>query len=180
MRFLISISLCLYLLLFGGGNAYAHVALFGKDQPLITLNTEHSQRYDMNLRVGKHHFSGMLIIKEMQGGEVRIISTTYFGLSLFDISIRKTGEFIVNKCIEPMQRKALLKLLERDFKLLLLPNQEPKQIRETELFKLYRKGSGFGKTYIAVFEEGAETNSKIELRHPLIKLYITLSPLLDN
>lgn len=180
MRFLISISISLILLFSAPDITLSQALISNNSSPLITLSAKHSQRFDMSLRIGKHHFNGMLIVKEMREGEVRIISTTYFGLSLFDISIRKTGEFIVNKCIEPMQRKSLLKLLERDFKLLLLPEQDMKLLWDTKYFKKYRKGSGFGKTYIGVFEEGVETSSKIELRHPWIKLYITLHPLLEN
>ena len=32
----------------------------------------------------KHHFSGMLIVRQMPSNEIRILGSTYFRLSLFD------------------------------------------------------------------------------------------------
>lgn len=175
-----STSLCLLLLVVLCGCGTSQLAQSSCSEPLIQINTEVSNKFDLSLNIGKHHFSGMLIMREMKNGDIRIIGTTYFGLSLFDFSIDKQHDFHVNKCIEPLEHKKLLQLLERDFKLLLLPNQDRRLLTDTRFFKKFRKGSGFGKTDICVFEQGQETSSKIELRHPLIKLYIVLHPLLDN
>ena len=38
----------------------------------------------------KHHFSGMLIVRQMPDNEIRILGSTYFGLSLFDFSCTAT------------------------------------------------------------------------------------------
>ena len=57
----------------------------------------------------KHHMSGMLIVRRMPDNEIRIVASTYFGLSLFDFSLRN-DQFTVNSCIEPMNKEKELKL----------------------------------------------------------------------
>lgn len=55
----------------------------------------------------------------MPDNEIRIVASTYFGLSLFDFSLRN-DQFTVNSCIEPMKKEKVLKLLEMDFRRLFL------------------------------------------------------------
>ena len=62
----------------------------------------------------KHHMSGMLIVRRMPDNEIRIVASTYFGLSLFDFSLRN-DQFTVNSCIEPMKKEKVLKLLVCQF-----------------------------------------------------------------
>lgn len=83
--------------------------------PPIICAKEYSQKYNMQLDFMKHHFSGLLIVRKLPENEIRILASTYFGLSLFDLSLRG-DEFHVNSCIEPMKKKKILKLLETDFK----------------------------------------------------------------
>jgi len=71
----------------------------------------------------KHHMSGMLIVRRMPDNEIRIVASTYFGLSLFDFSLRN-DQFTVNSCIEPMKKEKVLKLLEMDFRRLFLSGKD--------------------------------------------------------
>ena len=85
--------------------------------PAIELTQgESSQKYNIQLDFMKHHMSGMLIVRRMPDNEIRIVASTYFGLSLFDFSLRN-DQFTVNSCIEPMKKEKVLKLLEMDFRL---------------------------------------------------------------
>lgn len=53
--------------------------------PAIELTQgESSQKYNIQLDFMKHHMSGMLIVRRMPDNEIRIVASTYFGLSLFD------------------------------------------------------------------------------------------------
>ena len=79
------------------GDATSHVT------PIICAE-EYSQKYNMQLDFMKHHFSGLLIVRKLPDNEIRILASTYFGLSLFDFSLRE-NEFHVNSCIEPMKKK---------------------------------------------------------------------------
>lgn len=59
----------------------------------------------------------------MPDNEIRIVASTYFGLSLFDFSLRN-DQFTVNSCIEPMKKEKVLKLLEMDFRRLFLSGKD--------------------------------------------------------
>ena len=73
--------------------------------PIIELTQgEGSQKYNIQLDFMKHHMSGMLIVRRMPDNEIRIVASTYFGLSLFDFSLRD-DQFNVNSCIEPMKKE---------------------------------------------------------------------------
>ena len=56
--------------------------------PIICAE-EYSQKYNMQLDFMKHHFSGLLIVRKLPDNEIRILASTYFGLSLFDFSLRE-------------------------------------------------------------------------------------------
>ena len=74
--------------------------------PVIELTQgEESQKYNIQLDFMKHHMSGMLIVRRMPDNEIRIVASTYFGLSLFDFSLHD-DQFNVNSCIEPMKKGA--------------------------------------------------------------------------
>ncbi|KAB6338673.1 hypothetical protein GA160_22190, partial [Bacteroides xylanisolvens] len=78
--------------------------------PVIELTQgEESQKYNIQLDFMKHHMSGMLIVRRMPDNEIRIVASTYFGLSLFDFSLHD-DQFNVNSCIEPMKKEKVLKL----------------------------------------------------------------------
>ena len=70
--------------------------------PPILQAEAQSQKYNLQLDFMKHHFSGMLIVRQMPDNEIRILGSTYFGLSLFDFSLH-CDTFIVNSCMEPMR-----------------------------------------------------------------------------
>ena len=92
--------------------------------PIIELTQgEGSQKYNIQLDFMKHHMSGMLIVRRMPDNEIRIVASTYFGLSLFDFSLRN-DQFTVNSCIEPMKKEKVLKLLEMDFRRLFLSGKD--------------------------------------------------------
>ena len=84
----------------------------GTVPPAIELTAgKGSQKYNIQLDFMKHHLSGMLIVRRMPENEIRILASTYFGLSLFDFSLRRE-DFLVNSCVAPMQKEKVLKLLE--------------------------------------------------------------------
>lgn len=57
--------------------------------PPILQAEAQSQKYNLQLDFMKHHFSGMLIVRQMPDNEIRILGSTYFGLSLFDFSLHR-------------------------------------------------------------------------------------------
>ena len=116
--------------------------------PIICAE-EYSQKYNMQLDFMKHHFSGLLIVRKLPDNEIRILASTYFGLSLFDFSLRE-NEFHVNSCIEPMKKKKMLLLLETDFKNLFLSGKNIRIKKKSSTFEKRVTGRGFGILSIGV------------------------------
>ena len=160
-------------------------------------------KYNMIIDFMKKHFSGMLLIKQIDKHSVRTLFSTHFGLSLFDLEIRR-DTLIVHHCIEPLQRKSLLSLLQKDLNILfglnLLSTNEvtvyiPTSSDNEILYRLndskifYRKdlvsdhlkqikaGKGFGKTIFRLIPDTLTAKEKIQINHPRLRLSIQLETL---
>ncbi len=77
--------------------------------------------FNMQIDYKEHNFSGLLIVKPDENGFTRAVFTTLFGMTVFDFTFNE-AEFIVNRCIEQMQKKMVLNLLKKDFRTLFLYN----------------------------------------------------------
>lgn len=170
--------------------------------PAIELSAkEGSQKYNIQLDFMKHHFSGMLIVRRMPDNEIRILASTYFGLSLFDFSLCG-DQFKVNSCVAPMQKENVLKLLEMDFKQLFLKGKGVR-VRTTKdrstgkstncptgksanhstdkrtkrSIEKRTSGKGFGKSIIFINGETPGDPEKVKIKHPWIRLTIQLDKL---
>ncbi len=156
----------------------------GKDVAVYTTPIiyaeEYSQKYNMQLDFMKHHFSGLLIIRKLpDNGEIRLLASTYFGLSLFDFSIRN-NEFHVNSCIEPMKKKKMLQLLEKDFKNLLLSGQNIHIKKKSTTFEKRTAGRGLGKSIFYLSEFSSGYPQQIRIKHPWLRLSIQLDKLKEK
>ena len=137
--------------------------------PVIELTQgEESQKYNIQLDFMKHHMSGMLI---------RIVASTYFGLSLFDFSLHD-DQFNVNSCIEPMKKEKVLKLLEMDFRRLFL-NGKDVRVKATKDNATQKRtsGKGFGKSVDYITGNTPGDPAQIKIKHPWIRLTIRLDKL---
>ncbi len=151
------------------------VAQSPKLPPMVEVRVT-SERYNMQLDFMKHHFSGMLIVRQLPGNEIRILATTYFGLSLFDFSLH--GEtFTVNSCIEPMKKEKVLKLLEGDFKNLFLTSSRARVKEKSSTFEKRITGKFFGKSVYALSEYMDGNPTRVLIKHPWIRLKIQLDRL---
>lgn len=146
--------------------------------PILQAETR-SQKYNLQLDFMKHHFSGMLIVRQMPNNEIRILGTTYFGLSLFDFSLHR-DTFTVNSCIEPMKQKKMLKLLETDFRNLFLKSERARIKKKSSTFEQRISGKGFGKTVFTLSGFINGQAEQVQIRHPLIRLKIQLDKLNIN
>lgn len=153
------------------------------------------------LDISKNHLTGFIFIKKTSDSSYRILFSNDFGMQIFDFEFLE-NEFIVHYCFPSMDRKSLLKLLDNDFRILLFPNQEIKNItqnksenKEEQSFKVkartgkwtYRISSSsrkilsirsigkfISKTRIDLIHS-ADTVTGISISNPLIKLSINLS-----
>ena len=146
--------------------------------PAIELTQgESSQKYNIQLDFMKHHMSGMLIVRRMPDNEIRIVASTYFGLSLFDFSLRN-DQFTVNSCIEPMKKEKVLKLLEMDFRRLFLSGKDTR-VKATKDSSTEKRtsGKGFGKSVVYITGNTPGDPAQIKIKHPWIRLTIRLDKL---
>jgi hypothetical protein len=144
MRYLLLISLVLGL---GAcSNAYKHLAASKPDtdciaqfKPAITTVV-----YKTQVDVTGHHLSGLLIIKQMEDSTTRMVFANEAGFTFFDFGFTPDGEMTVYKIIDKMNKKAVIKTLRKDFRLILLlhgPSVASSQrAAENEVYHIRREG----------------------------------------
>jgi hypothetical protein len=77
--------------------------------------------YKGSLDIAKYHLSGLFLLKKTSGNSIRIVFSNELGMNFLDLEL-KGNEFIVHSCFPSLDRASLLKLLENDFRLLLVPD----------------------------------------------------------
>ncbi|MFO7940826.1 MAG: hypothetical protein R6U66_13850, partial [Bacteroidales bacterium] len=155
--------------------------------------------FDADMHLYKHHFNGLLVIKQTTLNNYRIVFTPKVGPKLFDMSIDPKDR-TVHYCMEAIDRKLLLKALENDFRLLLLnfPQQPVKQYKndslvryqlsspdnvvvekqQNDVIKYIRQGKWHKpNTQVAFFQWQEEKPESIAITHSRLKLSIHLKSL---
>ncbi|MBN8696752.1 MAG: hypothetical protein J0L87_09490 [Bacteroidetes bacterium] len=75
--------------------------------------------FKTNIRVYGKDFSGLLVTKQMQPNDYRVIFTTELGMKLFDFEFKDTS-FTLHYCVPQFNRPALLKTIQKDIEILLM------------------------------------------------------------
>lgn len=177
-RFLLYSSVIWLLAALLGSSCAQRITQESSVEPEIIATDSISQKFNLQLDFMKNHFSGLLIVRRMTPDEIRLLFTTYFGLSVFDFSLR--GDLLhINSCIEPLKRKKVLQLLESDFKSVFLPGRETRVKEKTAIFEKRTSGKGIGKGIILLSEYQDHKPQQVEIKHPLIRLKIQLNKLND-
>ena len=94
-------------------------------------------KFNMTIDFMRKHFSGLLLVKETETGTYRTLFSTHFGMSLFDLEIG-ADSLIVHHCSEPLNKKKILSLFDRDFSILLGLNIQAGQ--EATVYKCPEQG----------------------------------------
>lgn len=147
--------------------------------PPIIKAESYSQKYNLQLDFIKHHFSGLLMVRRMPDHEIRILASTYFGLSLFDFSFQG-DTFKINSCIEPMRKEKILNLLEMDFRNLFLSSKDIRMKEKSSTFEKRINGSGLGKSVFTLSAFANGQPEQVKIKHPWIRLSIQLDKLNEN
>ena len=168
--FLKFVSICLLASAF---SCSPRISSGSAEAPGIICTDSVSRKFNLQLDFGKNHFSGMLIARKMPGNEVRLLFTTYFGLSVFDLSLRE-GSLHVNSCVEPMRKKKMLSLLEKDLSALFLPGGNVRVKERRPGFEKRVSGGGISKAVITVTQLPGEGGRQVRLKHPWIRLKMQL------
>lgn len=75
--------------------------------------------FKTNIRVYGKDFSGLLVTKQMQPNDYRVIFTTELGMKLFDFEFKDTS-FTLHYCVPQFNKPALLKTIQKDIEILLM------------------------------------------------------------
>jgi len=159
--------------------------------------------YKGSLDISKHHLSGLFYVKRVSLNSIRILFSNELGMNFFDFEL-KGDEFIVHSCFSSLERASLLKLLENDFRLLLIPDttvitrMTRGRSRDPELVIFgvksargsfhytYDKNSGkirriqtsrsiMGRTDLRVYGYERLQPTKIHISNPTIRLHIRMT-----
>jgi hypothetical protein len=75
--------------------------------------------YDASIDVVGHHISGLLLIKNMSDSSSRMVFTNEAGFKFFDFEFVPGGGFKVHHVIRQLDKKPVIRLLQKDFALML-------------------------------------------------------------
>lgn len=151
--------------------------------------------YKASIDVYDRNFSGLLIIKKIAENEHRVAFTTEMGNKLFDFTFIE-DDFKVNFILDELNKKILINILKKDFKVLITENptvsnsysKENTHVFETliynkkhyyfthnkQLTKVVRSKNGKEKVLFLFSEINKHLANQIEIKHSNIKLKISL------
>lgn len=72
--------------------------------------------------VKKFHLTGVLFFKEMPDSSTRVVFQNEMGFAFFDFEWSREGVFNVNQVIPQLDKKAVVKVLQKDIEMLLMKN----------------------------------------------------------
>lgn len=81
-----------------------------------------TELYKASVDVYGNHISGLMFFKTMPDSSHNVVFTTETGLTFFNFSWSKSGEFKVQHVIERLDRKVVINLLRKDLELILIPS----------------------------------------------------------
>lgn len=158
--------------------------------------------FKTNLSIYGKAFSGLLIVKQMQPADYRVIFTTELGMKLFDFEFTDTA-FTTHYCVPQFNRPALLRTIQQDMEILLMSRlssqpSEPlidkenkyivfklkqdnfsnyyfKEKTTQHLVKIEHAKRNIKKTTFTLENYAEEIPGKIQVQHHDIKLKIELT-----
>ena len=120
MRYLLLSSFLVLLL--GCSSPYKHLQVTKADvvdlqkfKPLFTVAL-----YKANVNVAGNYLSGLLLIKKMPDSSTRLVFSNEIGFKFFDFEFSNTGKFKVFSIIKKINKKAVIKTLQKDFELIMM------------------------------------------------------------
>ena len=79
----------------------------GSDDGISLTESSRAQderRYDFSLKLGRKELSGIMVARAVSPGTVRVVGATYFGMTLFDMTLTKDS-YTMNSCADFLDRK---------------------------------------------------------------------------
>ncbi|WP_452227150.1 hypothetical protein [Lacinutrix cladophorae] len=150
--------------------------------------------YKANIEVYDNTFGGLFIVKKIAEQHHRIVFTTEMGNKLFDFTFNNE-DFKVNYILEDLDKKILINILKKDFRVLItenlkttkayaltketikktsLNNKDYYYFENPEISKVIRVNNGKEKVRFLFSEINDNIAQKIVILHSNIKLKINL------
>lgn len=170
-----------------------------KDDSVINpyfTDIEKDYVYKAKIKVYKKNFGGILVVKKIAPEEHRIVFTTEMGSKILDFSFKK-DTFKVNYILDEMNKKLLINILKRDFRVLIteklsvfnqfaqndskvfkteIENKTYYLFKEKELLKrMIRVGQGKEKVGFYFSKINDNIARSIQIKHQNIQLTINLN-----
>ncbi|WP_298738227.1 hypothetical protein [uncultured Chitinophaga sp.] len=76
--------------------------------------------YSTKVDVLHHHLSGLLFFKQMPDSSLRVVFASETGFKFFDFEFAKNGGFVKHYMMPAMDKKPVVKALQKDFELVLM------------------------------------------------------------
>ncbi|MCF8374249.1 MAG: hypothetical protein K9H64_21685 [Bacteroidales bacterium] len=199
---LLLFSACSMRLNTGFSKAYSDKAerfeVFGQDFGKVLYKT--------SIDVYGNHLSGLMFIKNLPADSAyRVVFLSELGMKFFDFEFPKTseGSFKVHYCMAMLNKKMIMKTLQKDLELLLMTGFEGakqklkeedsgkyrirkykkgserrlyfKEISSGNISKIERNGRLFNKVEVELSDYQDNAPSRIKIKHSNMKLYLELS-----
>lgn len=88
---------------------------------LVAAPAFKSELYNASVAVSDKHISGLMLFKSLPDSSQHVVFTSETGLTFFNFSWDKSGEFHVRHIIKRLDRNMVIALLRRDLELILVP-----------------------------------------------------------
>jgi hypothetical protein len=182
------------------GHKFSKTVTVSKADVQSIINKDNSLLYKAKIDLYNNHFSGLIILKQIEPSISHLTFVTEIGMKMFDFEIRDTS-FKLVYVFEPLNNPRVIKLLESDMKLILLQHLYHKQatmfVKKDETIykvkdgfryyyvlntnsksvkKIIKKGKLFAKVKVTYLYNESSNASRIQLKHKgLIRLKIELN-----
>lgn len=146
---------------------------YGAAQPVFTPNK--TDKYNIQIDARGSHLSGMLIARPTNDGP-RTVVASYIGPTLFDYTLT-ADSLRVNSSAAPLRRKKLEQLLDNDLRIVFIDESRAKLTSQTATTRKRKSGHLFGKTVVLINTDAAQNTETVTIKHPLIRLKLTINRL---
>lgn len=139
---------------------------------------ENDYVYKANISVYGNELTGILIAKKINEEAHRVVFTTEFGNKLIDFEV-SPNDFRINSIVEELDRKILVRTLERDFRLLLNSHWTVTQAFEKDGNTIYKIPQGKRSNFIFI-DAGGKLPQLVQASKTKQKIKISFTPENDN
>ncbi len=115
--------------------------------------------YKASIDIYGHNLGGLFVAKQLNDTLHRVALTTDFGNKLIDFEISENS-FTVNEVVDDLNRKIVLNLLEKDFRLLLKKDFNVSEKLENKDYSIYKSSENKRNNYL-FFEKNNHKLQKI-------------------